>query len=611
MSRNQTLRYYGQDEANRQGKVIEVVVEEEPVAAPGADLSSMEGTAFVGRAKDEVTHVFYPQPNWRPWPLQWPYLTMLVILSIALAVLQEVLLRHYAGQPIVVFRKPIDFTPGMHFVIKFMPTLTAVVFGVLWQFADFEVRRLEPFYQLSKEGGALAAESINIDYVTMFRFLRPFYALQKGHYVVAIMSSGATLAAALVPTFAAATISLSPSREERIKHPTDPKELRFDPIWCRLLTSTLAVVAACGLGVLFLNRNRRTGLLADVRGIAGLASMAVVSHILMDFKDMDTAKPSDIHNKLKRHRYMLKNSSLAPDDENLVTSEDREMMDTGSNLPEHPHPLMLRARGCIVFVIYTLAFTGFIPAFLFSRMGWIPDHAPWLVTLLAVVVKLAWGSLEEAVRVMEPYYILSKRHAPSKTLTLDYTAMPWGYLPARALANGHTLVFLMGFGSVMAEFMTIMVSSLATVDGQDFLVTFDDDSTNDGGIDAGQETIGSFYVSVAVSLFCLVYMATVALLVFFRRRHPFLPRQPTTIASVLAFLHQSKMLYTFVGTSKLTPAQMVQHLDDGSTYGLGWFEGRDGQTHCGIDQEELISGYKHGIDFAQGIQPWNTRWDVL
>lgn len=71
------------------------------------------------------------------------------------------------------------------------------------------------------------------------------------------------------------------------------------------------------------------------------------------------------------------------------------------------------------------------------------------------------------------------------------------------------------------------------------------------------------------------------------------------------------MLYTFVGTSKLSPAQMVDHLDDGSTYGLGWFEGRDGQTHCGIDQEELISGYKHGIDFAQGIQPWNTRWDVL
>lgn len=90
-----------------------------------------------------------------------------------------------------------------------------------------------------------------------------------------------------------------------------------------------------------------------------------------------------------------------------------------------------------------------------------------------------------------------------------------------------------------------------------------------------------------------------------------MPRQPNTIASILAFIHQSKMLYNFVGTTKLSKTEMVRKLDNGATYGLGWFIGRDGKTHCGIDQEELVSHYKHGIDDSQRNEPWNTRWDIL
>ena len=121
----------------------------------------------------------------------------------------------------------------------------------------------------------------------------------------------------------------------------------------------------------------------------------------------------------------------------------------------------------------------------------------------------------------------------------------------------------------------------------------------------------SFFVSFGLSVFILLYMAVTACVVFFRRRHPFLPRQPNTIASVLAFIHQSKMLYDFVGTSKYSSAEMTRKLADGKSYGLGWFVGRDGQTHCGVDQEELTSNYKHGVDFSQRNQPWNMQWDVL
>ncbi|RFU77980.1 spray [Trichoderma arundinaceum] len=613
LNRAETLRHMGQDEANRRGEVIEVIMEEHV----GADLSNIEGPNIVSGGmrqstypvKEKTTQTFYPQPNWKPFSMRWPYLASLILLSVALAVMQEVLFQMYREKGLVKFTSPDQVSQGLQFVIKFGPTLLAVIYGVLWQFTDFEVRRLEAFYQLSKEGGAVAAESINIDYATSFNFFRPFRALRKGHYAVAVSSIATIFAVSLVPTFAAAAVVLSPSRAERMANPNGFKTLNFNSVWSRLLTSTLGVTAVLGCILFYLLQSRKSGLISDVRGIAGLASMAVVSHILMDFKDMDTASHRDIHNRLKYNRYMLRNSSLAPDDSNPVTSKEKQKSDD-HDLPENPHPVLLRTWGIISMIAGIFLFIGFIPVFLFTRASIVTDKAPWVVTVLAVGLKMAWGGMETGVRMMEPYYILSKRHAPAKTLLLDYTALPFGYMPVRALLNGHFLVFLVGFGSVMTEFFTVMVGGLATVDGHDFLMVYSE-KDKAWEINSGTETVKSFYVSVTVSLFILLYMVAVALVVLFRRRHPFLPRQPNTIASVLAYIHQSKMLYDFVGTEKFTSTQVQQRLGEYKTYGLGWFEGRDGQKHCGVDQEELISGYKHGISLKQGTSPWNMQWDVL
>lgn len=628
LNRTETLRHMGQDEANRRGEVIEVIMEE-PV---GADLSNIEGPNISSGALRQPTYssyssassikekergktqTFYPQCNWKPFSMRWPYLLSLVLLSVALAVMQEVLFQMHKKDPLVKFTSPDQVEQGLYFVIKFAPTLLAVIYGVLWQFTDFEVRRLEAFYQLSKEGGAVASESLNIDYVTSINVYRPFKALWKGHYAVAVSSIATLFAVSLVPTFAAAAVVLTPDRDARMADPNGYKDLNFNAVWSRLLTSTLAVIAVLGCILFHLLQSRKSGLMSDVRGIAGLASMAVVSHILMDFKDMDTASPRDIHNKLKYNRYTLLNSSLAPDEFNsakarVVTSEEKHKYDD-FDLPTNPHPILLRAAGLIPMIIGILLFTGFIPVFLFTPAEVVTNKAPFVVTIMAVMVKMAWGGMETGVRMMEPYYILSKRHAPAKTLLLDYTALPFGYMPLRALLNGHFLVFSVGFGSIMAEFLTILVAGLATVDGHDFLLTW---NTTDKAweVNSGTETVKSFYVSVGLSAFILLYMVVVALVVFFRRRHAFLPRQPNTIASVLAYIHQSKMLYDFVGTEKFTASQVRQRLGEYKVYGLGWFVGRDGQKHCGVDQEELISNYKHGISLKEGTQPWNMQWDVL
>ncbi|KAL2173213.1 uncharacterized protein P884DRAFT_273424 [Thermothelomyces heterothallicus CBS 202.75] len=691
LSRAETVKRLGQSEANKRGEVIEVVMDDDDDVPPHSkvDISLVAGdddtedrgpAPFVPRqttfpTRNPTTTVFYPQPNWKPFSLRGPYLISLIVLSLALGACVEILYRSSARDPLVSFKGPSEIPPAQYFAIKFLPMIVAVSYGVLWQITNFDVMRLEPFYQMSKEGGALAAESINVDYLGQFNLFRPLRAIHYRHWAVAVSSVASLLANTLVPTLGAASIILSPDRDTRLLFPNREKNILMHHVWSRLLVVTFVIIASLGAVLLYQLQTRRSGLLADVKGIAGLASMATVSHILMDFKDMDVATHQDIHQKLKNHRYVLRNSSLAPDDsssdqvDNNVNAktkaavggggggddddddDDETNRYTNDHLSPNPQPLMLRPAGALPFLCLILLFTVLLPVILFTPATILADRAPWLVTAVAVLIKLSWGALETDVRVMEPYYILSRRHAPPKTLCLDYTAMPFGWVAVQGLLNRHWIVFAVGLGTVAAEVLTVLVTSLATVDGRVFIALLDEKKTGAGGagglgggedaglttraaaaavvaeaaassssrnttagaiINAGEETVPSFWLSLALALAILIYMAAAVAVVFARRGRVFLPRQPNTIASVLAYIHQSKMLYGFVGTAKLSNAEMLKRLEElGKTYGLGWFHGRDGQTHCGIDEEELLSGYKVGYDYSRATKPWEEAMNWL
>ncbi|KAK3985018.1 hypothetical protein QBC44DRAFT_164902 [Cladorrhinum sp. PSN332] len=632
ISRTDTVKKLAQTEANKRGEVIEVVMDssgDDVRSQSKFDLSIMSGpdgvsgpgrfgvmrqATFPTPAADKATQIFYPQPNWKPFSMTWPFLSWLVIMSIGLAVSAEVLYRQSTGDPLVKFKTPNDIPTAQYFAFKFLPMLFAVTYGVMFQATNFDVMRLEPFHQLSKEGGALADESINIEYLTQFMWLRPFRALHRKHYAVAVSSTASLLANTLVPTLGAACLYLSPDRNTRRDNPNIEKEIRIHHIWSRMLTTVLVVIAFLAAILFYTLQTRKSGLLADVKGIAGLASMATVSHILMDFKDMDVATHHDIHDKLKTHRYVLRNSSLAPDESHPGTKQETERY-TKNHLSANPQSLMLRPAGAIPFMISIISFSILILVVLFTDAAVLTDRAPWVITALAVAIKLSWGALETDVRLMEPYYILSRRHAPPKTLTLDYTAMPFGWVAVQSALNKHWVVFTVGFGTVLTEILTVLVTSLATIDGRVFAALLDSSSGSssaqdeDGNINSGQETIPSFWISLSIALLILVYMGIVAGFVFYKRREVFLPRQPNTIASVLAYIHQSKMLYDFVGTNKLGNKEMVEHLESKvkKSYGLGWFRGRDGRVHCGVDEEELLSDWRRGYDYSLAGAPWEEE----
>jgi hypothetical protein len=164
---------------------------------------------------------------------------------------------------------------------------------------------------------------------------------------------------------------------------------------------------------------------------------------------------------------------------------------------------------------------------------------------------------------------------------------------------------LVAFGSILAEILTVCVSSIS-VDGTKFIPGHgncdqDDDEDCIARHDTDQ-TFRSFWWSFVLTMTILIYLIAIALVTYMKRSHKFMPRQIGTIASVLAFIHQSKMLLRFIDTEKFDSRKMTKHLEkSGKTFALGWVGGRDKEDHLAIDEEEVLSEYKYGVDWT------NTR----
>ncbi|KAF2852310.1 hypothetical protein T440DRAFT_393144, partial [Plenodomus tracheiphilus IPT5] len=604
-----------QKEADTKGDIVAIadipIDISDSIAGTDFDRRSSVMTAETSLAgKEAQTSYFFPRdpdmPAWRPFTMGWPWISMLIIVALVLSGLQEFLCQWSMGNVkkdtkdgILRFGKVGDLTIWLYFAWQYAPIMVFVFYGILWQMTDFEVKRLEPFYQLSQKTGATAGESLNMDYLTFMSWAVPLRALRHKQYAVIYSSMGTLIASSVVPVLQAASIKM-----ERI--PSDKpgqrqKVVRVVPPWSRAVSGCLLLVAFCGAVLMYAMR-RKSGLQSDPKGIAGIAAMATKSHILADFHGLDKAPLHKIHKQLRHRRYILHKSSLWQGV--YIRNNKDKIPETGTD----PRPLMLRKRFGFPFVAFVVAVTAVTPVFTFvERAGTVTEKLPFLMTGLATIIRMLWNTMNSDVRMLQPFWILAQRHAPAKTLTLDYAGTNPLFLPFKAFFNGHYLVMLVAFGSVLAEILTVCISSIS-VDGKKFIPGLggaDVDDNHDGDNDDPndryntEQTFRSFWSSFTLTMLILIYLISIALLTYAKRSHKFMPRQIGTIASVLAFIHQSKMLVSFVDTETFDSGKMTKHLEQsGKTYALGWFAGRDGDDHLGIDEEEILSGYKYGYDWT-------------
>ena len=682
-SRGSSAHHVGQEAAERVGHVV--AVEEHP----NFDISHFEGPALGPNPSTDIELLadktskksyFFPtnsqMPDWRPFPMHLWYVSFLVVIALVLAAVSEYLvqksIQNGDGKGLLSFTRAAEVTSLEWFTWKYLPTMVLLLYGIMWQAVDFECRRLEPYYQLSRHEGALAAESLNMDYMTFFSYLIPFKAFRHGQWAVVLSSFATIFSSALIPVLSNGAVNVNPDRDQRA--PGSVKWITFDPVWSRIMEVALLLVAVAGIWLVFQLR-RKSGLQSDPKGVAGIAALATRSHILNDFRGLDTSSHNDIHRNLKRRRYILHKSSLWQGQYIMQTDKDRD-----EPRQRNPHPLALHLGVGIAYLVSLLVFIAMIPILEFTPANIVTEKANWFITLIAILIKLAWTNLETAIRMIEPYYILSRRHAPASVLRLDYTGTLPIYFPCRALLNKHYLVAAVGFGSVLTEILTVCVSSF-NVDGDQFVDPHRNHEARQLGSkyardavlpsDDTDQTLTSFWTSLVLTELIPIVMLVTAAIVYARRRHAFLPRQPATIASALAFIHQSKMLYEFVSREEEEEEDPVRtwspyskkafgksspgasdspfrsppyhqrsmdtlkflkqqggssgkkHVDiaettvrmleqQGKTYGLGWYVGRDGEDHMGIDEEELVAGYEHGLDRKKGVlKDGIGNWDVF
>ncbi|KAI5842035.1 hypothetical protein BZA05DRAFT_208676 [Tricharina praecox] len=66
----------------------------------------------------------------------------------------------------------------------YVPLLLAVVYGLIWAAIDHDVKRFEPYFQMSKPGGVTAEHSLLLEYPYTFAAIAPFIAFKKRHWEV-------------------------------------------------------------------------------------------------------------------------------------------------------------------------------------------------------------------------------------------------------------------------------------------------------------------------------------------------------------------------------------------------------------------------------------------
>jgi hypothetical protein len=508
-----------------------------------------------------------------------PYIASLVIISVCFAGFEEWLCEHAMaladiGLGIIEFDIPSALPMKYLFFLKVLPTVLFISYGILWQVTDYNVRRLEPFYQLARRGGCSASSSICLDYLTLPVFAVPFRSFKHRQWAVFVASIAVLFAGTIAPTVQAATlIFLNPTYGPKYS-------LRASPFWSRIYSCSQSIPAVCGLILLVQLRRRNTGLLRDPRGVAGLVALVAESDIADEFEALDTATNITIEKRLRHSRYSLQNSCIRST-EILDRHDDSDSL---RHQNEHPYPLMLRLWPGMAFL--SLMGSVLVADVLMALHLSFTVQVPWLPILLSLLIRIFWASLEYSVRQLEPYCLIARGNADSMALSMDYRGTPYLWLPVKALISRNFVLMFMGVGSILIDILTFLMADYA-------------------GLVPAYDVTRASSNKITSSAAIIVFLMIVAAVVYHRyhfsglkRKHPFLPRQPNSIASIIAFIHESKLLKDLKGTQRSTTREIKQKLQ-GKKYSLGWFLGPVGsvrkqeRVYCAIDEEPRLGKYIH------------------
>jgi hypothetical protein len=121
---------------------------------------------------------------WKPLTHKTYFLIPTILASGTLVAVLQIYLERSNRDTGILFASRINDLPlDQKFPYLYLPTIVSLVLSFAWAWLDLDVRRLQPFIELSKERGARGADSLLLHYPFDFVAFVPFTAARRryGH----------------------------------------------------------------------------------------------------------------------------------------------------------------------------------------------------------------------------------------------------------------------------------------------------------------------------------------------------------------------------------------------------------------------------------------------
>lgn len=109
-----------------------------------------------------------------------PILAAIIALTLLIAAAIETLAQRSRALGGLALSPSLDEMPAYaKFSYLYVPTIVAVIYSLIWSWVDLDVKRMQPWFELSKPEGATAANSLFLDYPYDFVAAVPFKAARR------------------------------------------------------------------------------------------------------------------------------------------------------------------------------------------------------------------------------------------------------------------------------------------------------------------------------------------------------------------------------------------------------------------------------------------------
>ncbi|PHH74885.1 hypothetical protein CDD80_2767 [Ophiocordyceps camponoti-rufipedis] len=119
-----------------------------------------------------------------------PILISFAIISLLLAAAIEVLAQQSSANGGLALSPSIQEIPRPAVLAsKYVPVVVATLYGIVWAWVDQDVKRMQPWFELSRPGGARARKSLFLSYPHDFIVFLPWRAAKRRHWGVLLSST--------------------------------------------------------------------------------------------------------------------------------------------------------------------------------------------------------------------------------------------------------------------------------------------------------------------------------------------------------------------------------------------------------------------------------------